>query len=215
MISDYKKGVTMKIITISREFGSGGRELGKRLAETLGFDYYDQEILAEIAKNKGMDDSYVERLLENQGWRDIPLTHHGSFGIFIQPVDVDVLLEQKRVIEEIAKVGRDCVIIGRNADAILSEYQPLSIFVCADMESKIRRCKERAPKGENLTEKELIRKIKRVDKNRARTREIITGGVWGENKTYHFCINTASWTIEDLTPALAAFTKSWFERSNR
>lgn len=205
----------MKIIAISREFGSGGRELGKKLAETLGFDYYDKEILEEITKNKGVDDSYVEKLLANQGWRDIPLTHHGSFGIFIQPVDVEVLLEQRRVIEEIAKVGRDCVIIGRNADAILREYHPFNIFVCADMESKIRRCKERAPKDEDLSEKELIRTINRVDKDRARTREIITGSSWGKNKGYHLSVNTASWTIEDLTSALAEFIKSWFERSNR
>lgn len=58
-----------EIITISREFGSGGRELGKRLAETLGFDYYDKEIITAIANNKGLDENYVEKALNNYDWK--------------------------------------------------------------------------------------------------------------------------------------------------
>lgn len=64
----------MKIITISREFGSGGRELGKRLADELGFDYYDREIIESIAKGQGLDEGYVEKALEDHAWRRGPLT---------------------------------------------------------------------------------------------------------------------------------------------
>ena len=66
----------MKIITISREFGSGGRELGKRLADVLGYDYYDKEIIASIASNKGMDEDYVARAMEHSSWQNVPLTFH-------------------------------------------------------------------------------------------------------------------------------------------
>ena len=58
----------MKIITISREFGSGGRELGKRLADLLGFDYYDREIITSIARDTGLDEKYVANILERHGW---------------------------------------------------------------------------------------------------------------------------------------------------
>lgn len=71
-----------------------------------------------------------------------------------------MLLEQKKVIEGIAALGKDCIIVGRNADIILSEYRPFNIFVCAETEAKVKRCVERAPEGENLTEKELVRKMK-------------------------------------------------------
>lgn len=162
-----------------------------------------------------MEESFVERTLENQGWNNIPLTHHCSLGYFLQSVSMEVLLEQRRVIEEIAKVGRDFIIVGRNADTILQEYKPFNLFLCADMESKINRCRRRAPEGENLTERELIRKIHKVDKNRARTRDLISGSAWRDPEAYHLMVNTASWEIEEITVALADFAKAWFKRPYR
>lgn len=204
----------MKIITISREFGSGGREIGKRLSDILGFDYYDKEIITEIAENKELDQEYVKQTLQAHRWQNIPLTFRRSFTTgAMQPVQVGVLLEQKRVIEEIAKIGKDCVIVGRNADVILQEYDPLNIFVCADMESKIRRCIERAPEDEDLTEKELKRKIHRVDKNRAQTHLIVSGSQWGEKSGYELTVNTGKWDIKELTSAVAEFSERWFNRS--
>ena len=135
----------MRIITISREFGSGGRELGKRLAEHIGFDYYDREIISAIAKGQGMDEEYIERTADSHEWRTYPVTFRHSFSsasIMGNP-QISLLLEQKRVIEKIAELGRDCVIVGRNADVILEKYQPFSIFVCAEMDSRIRRCTEK------------------------------------------------------------------------
>lgn len=71
----------MKIITISREFGSGGRELGKRLAELLHYDYYDREIITAIAEKKELNERYVEQTLEDHGWRNFPLTYRHSFAV--------------------------------------------------------------------------------------------------------------------------------------
>ncbi len=204
----------MKIITISREFGSGGRELGKRLADVLAWDYYDKEIISSIASNKGMDENYVEHAMERKDWQNIPITHGQSiFGIYQSSVKTDLLLEQKRVIEQIAKMGKDCVIVGRNADVLLREYEPFNIFVCADMDAKIRRCKERATEEEELNEKELERKIIRIDKNRASTRALTTGSDWGERTAYHLTVNTSNWNIKELSLAVAEFAKSWYSRT--
>lgn len=204
-----------RIITISREFGSGGRELGKRLADELGFDYYDKEIISTIAEKKGLDEKYVERALEFSAWKSMPLTFRHSFsGISGVPlVDTELLLAQTHIIEKIAELDKDCVIVGRNADVILAAEKPLKIFVCANMSSKIRRCIERMENGEKISERELRRNIKSIDKNRKMTRDIISEGKWGDRASYHMTINTSDWDIKDLTPAVADFARRYFERT--
>lgn len=205
----------MKIITISREFGSGGRELGKRMADILGFDYYDREIISAIAENKGLNESYVESVLENHGWRTFPLTFHSSIaGVSaVSSISAGLLVEQKKVIEKIAESGKDLIIVGRSADIILKDKNPLNIFVCADMQAKIERCKQRAKSNEEISEKELEQEIKRIDKNRARTREIISSSKWGNRLSYHITINTTGWNIKELSVATAEFAQHWFKKA--
>lgn len=203
----------MKIITISREFGSGGREIGKRLAEILGYDYYDSEIITQISKNIGIDENYVENVLSNHGWQNIPLTFRGTLtsSIYTTSSKINLLLEQKKVIEQIAKLGKNCVIVGRNADLILKDYNPFNIFVCANTAVKVKRCLERATSEEKVSEKEIIHMMKQIDKNRASSREVMLGSKWGERDAYHLIINTTDWNIKQLTPMLAKFIEAWFE----
>ena len=202
----------MRIITISREFGSGGRELGKRLSDHLGCDYYDSEIISAVAEKSGMDKRYVESTLSNHGWQNYKISFRGTLGssAYLQASKVNLLLTQKKVIEEIAALGQDCVIICRNADVILREYRPFKLFVCAELDAKVKRCMERAPQGEDLTEKELIRKMKQIDKNRSQTREIIGGAAWGQRDACHLTVNTTDWEIKKLVPAVAEFAARWF-----
>ncbi len=203
----------MKIITISREFGSGGRELGKRLADLLDFDYYDREIITAIAKKHGMDEGFVEKALENDSWRAFPLTFRSSFAVSsTQFIRTDLLLEQKNVLEGIANAGKDCVIVGRNADILLQSKNPFNIFVCADMDTKVRRCAERADSSEALSKKELEAHIRRIDKSRMHTRDMLSGSKWGDRSAYHLIINTTDWNIKELTPAVANFAKCWFRK---
>lgn len=203
----------MRIITVSREFGSGGRELAKRLSDQLGFDYYDKEVIDTIAAKKKLDGKYVESILENHPNLVMSLTFRNTFS-FTPSYNIknDLLVEEKRVMEEIAALGKDCIIVGRNADIILREYQPFNIFVCAEKDAKVKRCVERAPEGENLSEKELIRKMKQIDKNRSQTREIIGGSAWGQRDAYHLTVNTTDWEIKELVPAVADFAQRWFGR---
>ena len=204
----------MRIITISREFGSGGRELGKRLAGLLWIDYYDREIITAIARQNGLDEGYVEMALEQRDWQAMPLTFGRSFaGINgIQQIQTNLLVAQKHVIEEIAKTGRDCVIVGRNADVLLADKKPFRIFVCAGMDAKIRRCMERAPKGENISRKVYNENIRRIDKSRAKTREILGGGKWGEANAYHLTVNTEGWDMRELASAVEGFILRWYGR---
>lgn len=205
----------MRMITVSREFGSGGRELGKRLADLLGYHYYDREIISAIADRSHMDNQYVENALEKPMWQAPAPTFRHSFSLpgLFQEEQLTLLLNQREVLEEIAKKGEDCVIVGRNADVVLSEYHPLSLFVCADMEAKLRRCRERAADSEELTDKQMIQKIKSIDKNRAKVREMISDSKWGDRTAYDLIINTSGWDLKQLTPAVADFAKRWFERT--
>ncbi|MBQ9735132.1 MAG: cytidylate kinase-like family protein [Clostridia bacterium] len=202
----------MNIVTISREFGSGGREIGKKVADILGYDYYDREIIAEIAKRHNVDEKYVDYALNNHAWQTYSLSFHHSFvsPIYVQSPDAKLLHEQRKIIEEIAATGKNCVIVGRNADVLLKDKNPLDIFICADMESKIKRCQERADKDEQLSYKEIKRMIKRIDKNRARTRYIIADGEWGHRKSYDLIVNTTDWDLDRLSTSLAEFVKCYF-----
>ncbi|RHS37269.1 cytidylate kinase-like family protein [Coprobacillus sp. AF09-1A] len=202
----------MRIITISREFGSGGRELGKRMADILGCAYYDKEIITAIAKDSHMDEKYIERLLSTSDFLAYPITIASTFSYptFIQNHEVDLLLSRQRVIKHIATQG-DCIIMGQGADSILSGCQPLNLFVYADMQAKLNRCKERAPKDENLTDQQLQNKILQVDEGRARQYEFISAKEWGEKGNYHLCINTTEMNIKDLAPLIAEYAELWFE----
>lgn len=204
----------MRIITISREFGSGGRELGKRLAGLLGYDYYDREIITAIAKQNGLDEGYVEMTLEKRNWQTMPLTFGRSFsGVNgMQQMQTKLLVTQKRVIEGIAKTGKDCVIVGRNADVLLADKDPFRIFVCAGMEAKIQRCMERTSEGEDISRKWAEQNIRRIDKARARTREILGGDKWGNGSAYHLIINTEGWDMEGLASAVEGFVLCWYRR---
>lgn len=173
-----------RIITISREFGSGGRELGKRLADSLGVDYYDREIITAIAEQTGLGENYVEQILESHAWKKIPLNFRHSFANIdrLEPTQAGFLIEQKRVIEKIAKTGKDCVIVGRNADILLSDEKPFNMFVFAGMDARIRRCMDRAETGEHMSLEEMEQNILRIDKSRAEIREVLSGSKWGGSR---------------------------------
>lgn len=106
----------MKIITISREFGSGGRELGKRLADELGFAYYDKEIISKVAENIEMDEHYIEKVLDRGFTANYPYTFRRSLTVQVYAKNqaAGILAEQHKVIRLLAEKG-DAVIVGRNA----------------------------------------------------------------------------------------------------
>ena len=202
----------MRIVTVSREFGSGGREVGKRLADALGIEYYDREIISAIAKEAEMDAGYVEHVLDNSLHYSYPLTfsHTLSLNYFINSSAPQLLGIQHKIIRGLAEKG-DCVIVGRGADAILEMYKPFRIFVYADMDAKIARCRSRASADEHLTDRELERKIRQIDKNRADNHDLISSVRWGDRAGYDLCVNTTNIVIKDAVPAIAAYAEKYFE----
>ena len=198
-----------KIITIGREFGSGGRELGRRLARELGFDYYDKEILTEIAKHTSLSEEYVQQVVENQPRQLFPITVGRSFlYVDTQPLQQasTVFQAQQEIIREMAERS-DCVIVGRCADYILRDKKPFRIFVYADMQSRIDRCRSRAPEGENMSDKEYKQQITSMDKSRARYYDFYTDMKWGDKLNYELCINTTNQDIPTLVEFLARIFK--------
>ncbi len=194
-----------RIITIGREFGSGGRELGRRLSEKLGYAYYDQEIISEIARRTELSEQYVQLIVEHQPMFSFPIHIGKSFYQPPTPVfdqNMAVYQEQSRIIEEMAQQS-DCVIVGRCGDYILKEYHPFRIFVYADMESKMKRCREKAAEEEKMTDKELKQHILGIDKKRSKYYEFYTGHKWGDKLNFDICINTSRTVIREVVPALA------------
>lgn len=194
-----------RIITIGREFGSGGRELGKRIAEHLKIAYYDREIITEISKKTKLAEEYVQQILENKPIISFPITiGHSLYPVF-NPVlenSSSIYSEQSNTLIEMAQKS-DCVIIGRCADYILQDYNPFRVFVYADMEQKIKRCVDKAPKDENLSIKELKQQMQELDKNRSKYYQFITGNKWGDKKNYDLCINTTNLNIKDVAEGIA------------
>lgn len=204
----------MKIITVSREFGSGGREIGKRLADELGVAYYDREILSAVAEKSSLDEKYIEHTLEKGLFANYPLRFSRSFATVPMSETANILAKQHKVLKEIAQKG-DCVIVGRGADVILKNYNPFNLFVYADMSSKIKRCRIRECAGQNLSDREYEKKIKQIDKSRKDIHGIISPNTWGDKSFYNLCINTTDMEIKDLIPSVAAYAKAWFERSTK
>ncbi len=198
-----------RIITVGREFGSGGRELGKRLADELGVAYYDNEIITEIAKRTNLAEEYVQHVMENGPSAVMPITTGRTFYMGLDPLAEQnnaIYREQSCLVKELAEKS-DCVIVGRSADYILRDKDPFRLFVYADIESRMERCRKRAPEQEHLTDKELRRQIQNVDKKRKKYYEFFTGQTWGERLNYDLCINTSRACIKDVVSAIAKMVK--------
>lgn len=198
-----------RIITISREFGSGGREIGKRLADKLEVKYYDRELITEISKETGMTEEYITKTSE-KGMRPYAFQFAKSFAMYskMQNNQTEILIAQQKILKQIAEKG-NCIIVGRGADVILKDYNSMNIFVYADMKSKINRCKSKA-KDEKLTDKEIENKIIQIDKNRKKFHEIISNLEWGNKGNYHLCINTSELEIKEIIPSLVDYITAWF-----
>ncbi len=201
-----------RIITVSREFGSGGREVGKRLAERLGVAYYDREIITAVAQKSGLAEEYIASISERGVDAYYPITFGHTFAYSAGLIDpqMEVMAEQNKLLKSLAKKG-DCVIVGRCADVVVREEEPFNLFVYADLQSKIDRCRARQSEGENLSDNELRRRMSKVDKDRARYRSLLTDTRWGDKAAYHLCVNTTGWDMHALVDALAPTVLAWFE----
>jgi len=195
-----------RIITVGREFGSGGRELAKRLADKLQIAYYDHEILLEISKKTSLAEEYVRQVVEHKPSMRYPITigHtlHSPYPDYILDQQNAIYASQTEVIREMATKS-DCVIVGRCADHILRDLKPLRLFISADLEARVERCRRNAEENERFSDKQLRQMILKVDKGRARYYHNYTGQKWGDRENYDICINTTHLDIKQTVEALA------------
>ncbi|MFV0361908.1 MAG: cytidylate kinase family protein [Suipraeoptans sp.] len=210
---EIKEHHGVRIITISREFGSGGREVGKRLADSLGFAYYDNEIISAIAEQTASDEHFIERITNGSvsELKGLPIT----FSQTIQRMNpasgalVDLMPQQQPIIEQLATKG-ECIFVGRNADVLLEKYQPLKLFVYADMKAKVERCRQRAAAKESIDNRELEKNIREIDRRRVATHALVSSKPWGDKQEYRLCIDTTNISIKMMVPALVEYAKKWF-----
>lgn len=187
-----------KIITISRQCGSGGHSIGSELAKKLDVPFYDKEIIEMAAKESGFHQEFVEEQGEHMnGSMLFNIAHHvayagrGSYKDY-QPLQDQLYFTQVKVIKELAEKG-PCVIVGRCADYILRDRNDvLNVFIHADMEHKKNHCLERGQFSEENAE-DMIR---RRDKLRADHYRYYTDEKWGDSTNYHLCMDSSVFGIE-------------------
>ncbi|MCD8086024.1 MAG: cytidylate kinase-like family protein [Clostridiales bacterium] len=188
------------IITIGRQYGSGGREIGKRLAERLGYDYYDTVLLEKASQGSGLSEDviarYDERLADK--WMNASLGMSGATEHHKLPLPLRVAFGQFEEIRKIGKCGR-AVIVGRCADQILKEQDNVfSAFIYADMALRIARVANR----NHISEDEAKKRIRNTDKNRANYYSYYTDAEWGKTDHYHLCIDSGVFGIEGVVHIL-------------
>ena len=185
------------ILTVSREYGSGGYDVGRMVAEAMNYKFYDKELIALIAEKTLMPESYVA------AQEDVEIRKrnifHEVFPVLGKNENADYIFrEQGKFIVQLVEEG-NCVIAGRRADFYLKDNpNALHVFFYADMDFKIARiCKT-----ENCSEDEAIRKIADTDKRRRTSYEYVTGRKWGDMHNYDRMICTSSLGLEKCVEEL-------------
>ncbi len=190
-----------RIITIGREFGSGGRTIGREVAERLGIPCYDHELIEKLAQESGLSRDYIKNESEyasHSSWTAVAFSSVRSLGV---PSNQDYLWAiQRKIILELGE-KEDCVIVGRCADAILEgSADLLKVFIHASFEQRAKRIVEKYGETEVPTEKRLRDK----DKRRALYYQFYTDREWGAMENYHLILDSGVLGIEKCVDIIAS-----------
>ena len=192
-----------KVITISREFGSGGRELGVKLADKLGIPFYDKELISMAADDINIAEDAFQHYDEHIVVHD-PLDrqfYHAFSEVYQIPMSDQIFVAQSNVIRRLASYG-PCIIVGRCADMILTDS--LNLFIYAKMKDRIRRMLELESEAES-DGKEMERRIREVDRKRKEYYQYYTGNTWGRAQNYHLCLDSGPVGVEGCLRAVLAY----------
>ena len=176
-----------RIITISREFGSGGRFIGEEVAKKLGIAYYDKNIIGQIAEKSGLSPEYIKENAELSPKKGLFAYAFSGRDITGKSVEDMVYEAQRNIILDLAE-KEPCVIIGRNADYILKDRDDvLNVFIHGDMPEKIKRITGLY----NVKEKEAVKMMADTDKRRRTNYNFYTDQNWGKASNYTLCLNSS------------------------
>ena len=189
------------IVTISREYGSGGYEVGRRVAERMNYKFYDKELIAHIADKFLIPESFVAATEETELKKKN--IFHEVFPVFTRTENENadyIFREQGKFIVQLVEEG-NCVIAGRRADYYLRDNpNALHLFFYADRDFKVRRICE----TENLTEDEAVKKIADMDRRRRTSYEYVTGRTWGDMHNYDRLICTSTLGLDKCVEEIVA-----------
>ena len=176
-----------RIITISREFGSGGRFIGEEVAKKLGIAYYDKNIINEIAEKSGLSPEYIQENAELSPKKGLFAYAFAGRDVTGKSVEDLVYEAQRKVILELAE-KESCVIIGRNADYILKDRDDvLNVFIHGDTPEKIQRI----TRLYNVEEQKAVKMMVDTDKRRMANYNFYTNQKWGKADNYTLCLNSS------------------------
>lgn len=200
--------MSIKIITISRQFGSGGRTIAKTLAQKLGYDYYDKEIIEQVAEKTGFSKEVVASKGEEAPGKSIfsyGFEAQATPGIMNGMTMNDYIWSvQRKVIKDIADSGKPCVIVGRSADFILKDYDSiLNVYICADKKFRAERIVKLYGENDKKPEKRLDEK----DKKRAANHKHFTDLEWGYAPNYDICLNSSVFGIDKCVEIIEDLVK--------
>lgn len=191
-----------KIITIGRELGSGGRTIGKMVANRLGVPYYDRELIDKAAENSGLTTQYIEsseQRITNSFLYNLAMGTSYGYGILQNanrqtlPLSEQIYEAQREVITKFANQGR-CVIVGRCADQILADREDVfRVFIYADMDKRVQRGIQEYGMAKQTATKE----IEKSDKERGRHYNIFTDKTWGDRHNYDLLLNSSKLDYEN------------------
>ena len=196
-----------RIITISREFGSGGRTIGRELAQRLGWKFYDKELVNAVALETGFAEDYIEEHGEHAPSASVfayAFTQHGASGLMRGMSITDFLwVAQREVILKIAEEG-NCVIVGRNADYILKDRDDvLNVFIHAGKDYRA----ERIVRLYGESEKSPQQRLNEKDKKRAVNYRHYTSKEWGDSRNYHLSLDSGVLGEETCVGIIEALVK--------
>ena len=192
-----------RIITISREFGSGGRFIGEEVAKKLGIAYYDKNIIGQIAEKSGLSQEYIQESAELAPKKGLFAYALAGRDITGRSVEDMVYEAQRKVILGLAE-KEPCVIIGRNADYILKDRDDvLNVFIHGDMPEKIQRISHL----HNVDEKEAVKMMADTDKRRMTNYNFYTDQKWGQASNYTLCLNSSQLGYESCEKIIAECSK--------
>ena len=198
------------IITIGRQNGSGGREIGKRLATDLDIAFYDNNLLALTAQRTNFDLQYMEKREERAPglWASFALGVPMG-GISAPTVLPDNLFqEQAETIKSVAAEG-GCVIVGRASNYVLRDIPTLDIFVYAPIKDRVERKLSLLPPEEKCSFEEMKKKLIAADKTRAKFYSYYTGMNWGPDEAFDLNINTGKIGVEGAVEVIKAYVAGW------
>lgn len=200
--------MSIKIITVSRQFGSGGRTIAKALAQKLGYDYYDKEIIEDVAEKTGFSKEIVATKGEEAPGKSIfsyGFEAQATPGIMNGMTMNDYIWSvQRKVIKDIADSGKPCVIVGRSADFILKDYDSiLNVYICADKKFRAERIVKLYGENDKKPEKRLDEK----DKKRAANHKHFTDLEWGYAPNYDICLNSSVLGIDKCVEIIEDLVK--------